>query len=828
MVVRRRFALPQWLQSSATIGGVVLLIGVAISIAVGRIDTARRLSDERSRAIAELATVRARLEGVVKATFNTTQGLVDLISTQGTIAPELFNALAAEAMRRHPNIRNIALAPNDTIQHVYPLAGNEPVIGKRYADIPEQYATVQRARELGEPVLSGPLMLIQGGTGLILRAPVFSAVGPPVTSSAHYWGMVSIVANDRSLLEAGGITAVPGLSIGLRGKDGRGAAGGWIWGDPRLAEDQPVRMTVTVPGGSWELLAVRAGGWSSRTAISSPYYYLGIANSLLLAWIISLLIRRQRQVREQNLALNREVAERTRAAADLAVSEKRYRELYESMTDAYSQADMTGRFTACNRAFLAMVGYTADEVRERTYEQITPERWHQYEARIIAEQVLIRGYSDLYEKEYRRKDGTILPVELRSYLLRDEQGAPDQIWAIIRDVSDRKQAEAERLELERRLQHAQKLESLGVLAGGIAHDFNNLLGSLFGYLDLARLQNHDATITPYLERTFTIYGRAKDLTQRLLTFAKGGAPNRKPGPVASLIREAASFSLSGAAVACTFSLPDDLWWADYDENQLGQVIENLVINAQQAMPQGGTIAIAASNVVIPSASHGVLPPGRYLAISLHDNGNGIPPEILPHIFDPFFTTKQHGSGLGLATSYSIIQKHGGTIEVESQQGQGSTFRLLIPAIEPQLPQEAGTDPAVTTGHGRILVMDDEECMREVVQEMLTTLGYEVTTVADGTAALAQVHAAHGDGRPFAAVILDLTVPGGLGGRPIAAVLRQSYPNLPLIAASGYAVDPIMANPRDFDFSDRIEKPFRLTELAKLLARVLASAGTSPS
>lgn len=812
----KRSVLRHLMHSPLLIGGMVFLCGMLLSIAMGRIDAARQLSDDRSRAIAELATIRAKLEGAVKATFNTTQGLVDLIATQGTIPPELFNALANEAMHRHPHIRNIALAPNDIIKHVYPLAGNEPVIGKRYVDIPEQFVTVTQARERREPVLSGPVNLIQGGTGLVLRAPIFSSAGRAPTD-LRYWGVVSVVARDIPLLETAGITAVKDLDIGLRGKNGQGAAGAWIWGNNRLPDQQPIRMQVEVPGGSWELLAVRSGGWGGHAPTSSPYFLFGAVNSLLLAVFVGLLIQRQGTVHEQNLTLNREIAERARAAAELMTSENRYRELYESMTDAYACVEMSGQISTCNGAFQAMLGYSAEEIPTLTYEMITPERWHQCEARIITEQVLPRGYSELYEKEYRRKDGTILPVELRTYLLRDEAGAPHQLWAIIRDVSDRKRAETERRELEHRLHHAQKLESLGVLAGGIAHDFNNLLAGLFGYLDMARLQNTDATVTTYLDRALAIFSRAKDLTQRLLTFAKGGAPDRKPGPLGPMVQEAASFSLSGATVGCRYQIPDDLWWADYDENQLGQVIDNLVINAQQAMPLGGTISITAANLIISPGTHSILAPGRYVQISLQDDGVGIPPEILTHIFDPFFTTKQHGSGLGLATCYSIIQKHDGIIEVESQPGQGCTFRILLPAIDPQPPRNAVQESVVATGQGQILVMDDEECMREVVREMLTALGYEVTTAADGVEALTLLHAAHVAGRPFAAAILDLTVPGGMGGRQVAAEIGQIYPDLPLIAASGYAVDPIMAHPREFGFCDRIEKPFRLTGLAALLA-----------
>jgi len=924
-----------------------LLLGVLVSFKIASLDTERRIATERSQAVMELAALRARLEGTVQATFSAIEGLVHVISYQGDISDELFNALAEQSIRRHPVIRNLALAPDDTIRLVWPVAGNERVIGMRYATTPEQYTTVQQARKKGIPVLSGPFKLVQGGEGVILRAPVFTE------HAAHgagdrYWGVVSIVAYVDKLLDGAGFSRSKHLLIGLRGKDGLGSDGGWILGTPAMFADNPITMDVEIPGGTWQLVAVHKGGWPTAI-VDSPYLPLGLVNSLLLAIFVGLLVYRQRELATKNRELSREINDRIRSEENLQLSERKYASIFNLMPDmvGITQTD-DGRFIEVNNGFVECTGWSREEVigrssldlglwdaetrgralgilrahgrvenfdftltiksgakrhavmflipiriqdndclyfiardvnelkkaeqalrAERDFSTgiiegtpaiicgVTPdgtttfinpageaitgyrrgeligknwwdifypgEEYQQVELLLAA--FATGGNVRDYEMRLTAKDGTVRTISWNSINLCDENGDILEIVGFGNDITDRKRAEAERLELERRLLHTQKLESIGVLAGGIAHDFNNLLTGLYGFLEIIRMKNTDPAIATYLERVFSAYSRAKDLTHRLLIFAKGGSPNRKPCPVDLLLRQSISFALSGSAAWCDYRIADNLWWCNIDENQIGQVIENLVINAKQAMPDGGQIVIRAENVTLPKEGLPALPPGRYVKITLQDTGTGIPADILPHIFDPFFTTKQYGSGLGLATCHSIMQQHDGSIEAASVPGSGSTFTLLLPAVDRSESPAVGAAGVMAGGKGRIMVMDDEESVREVEEEMLEMLGYGVITATDGIEALQMLKVCATKGVPLAAVILDLTVPGGAGGGAIIDELRALYPDITVIAASGYAADPIMAHPGDYGFTDRLQKPFQLRDLAEILARYLGETET---
>jgi PAS domain S-box-containing protein len=372
-------------------------------------------------------------------------------------------------------------------------------------------------------------------------------------------------------------------------------------------------------------------------------------------------------------------------------------------------------------------------------------------------------------------------------------------------------------------QRTQKLESLSVLAGGIAHDFNNLLSGIFGCLDLARGCSRDSKVSGYLDSALGAMERARALTQQLLTFAKGGAPVRKILPLGPFLKETANFALSGSNVSCKLDIAPDLWAVEFDKNQLGQVVDNILINAQQAMPAGGEARISAENVNLQKAEHTSLPPGDYVRVAFTDQGGGIAKEILPRIFDPFFTTKPKGSGLGLTTCYSIMFRHQGSIDVESEPGRGSTFHLYLPAYHGPAPAVPEMERPKQARTGRILFMDDEEAIRQIVYEMLKYLGHSCVCSADGAEAVQQFTQAAQTGQPFAAVILDLTVPGSMGGKEAAALIRRKDPDVPLVVSSGYAEDTVIAAPREYGFSSSLRKPFVIAELEKVLDELLDKA-----
>lgn len=401
--------------------------------------------------------------------------------------------------------------------------------------------------------------------------------------------------------------------------------------------------------------------------------------------------------------------------------------------------------------------------------------------------------------------------------IRDRNGRIIGVVLVFRDVTEQQKMEED-------LQKSHKLESIGILAGGIAHDFNNILTAILGNISLAKMYSKPGDrISIVLTEAENAFWRARDLTQQLLTFSKGGAPIKKTASVAELLRDTCSFVLSGSNIRCRFEIAPELWPAEFDAGQISQVVNNLLINAQQAMPQGGVITIRAENFTVNKKSALPLAKGRYVKIAIEDQGIGIPEEHLHRVFDPYFTTKQTGSGLGLATSYSIMKRHDGYIDVQSQVGKGTVFTLYLPAsraaIEPAS-FHAETEPG---GHGRILFMDDEETVRRVGGEILVRLGYEVEYATEGTEMLERYAAAQDEGRPFDAVIMDLTIPGGMGGKEAVGKLLELDPNAVAVVSSGYFNDPVMADYARYGFRGVIAKPYKVKELNETLRKALGNA-----
>ncbi|MBI5571639.1 MAG: response regulator [Desulfomonile tiedjei] len=387
-------------------------------------------------------------------------------------------------------------------------------------------------------------------------------------------------------------------------------------------------------------------------------------------------------------------------------------------------------------------------------------------------------------------------------------------WWLKKDVSDKKRTEEELLK-------TQKLESLGILAGGIAHDFNNLLTAILGNISLGEgySQLSEKSVERF-EAASRAASRAQDLTYQLLTFSKGGAPIKKTAPISHLLRDCATFVLRGSNVRCEFIIPDELWPVQIDEGQISQVVNNLVINAAQAMADGGTITVQAENVTVEKDPSRTLRKGKYVKVSITDRGVGILNEHMRKIFDPYFTTKEKGSGLGLAVSYSIIKRHGGVIKVSSRVDVGSTFDFFLPANESDIPAEETKEVRVFRGKGRILVMDDDEMILDVASELLTTLGYQVEAARDGAEAIRLYAEAMKAGNRFDAVIMDLTVPGGMSGKDAIAVLLKMDPLVKAIVSSGYSNSPVMSDHAAYGFRAVLTKPYDAQQMSQRLEELL--------
>ncbi len=403
----------------------------------------------------------------------------------------------------------------------------------------------------------------------------------------------------------------------------------------------------------------------------------------------------------------------------------------------------------------------------------------------------------------------------------DQEGRTVGVVLVFRDVSEQVRMEDERLKIK-------KLESVGVLAGGIAHDFNNILSAILGNLNLAQLDSClEEETRKLLCAAEKASLRARDLTQQLLTFSKGGEPMKETASIGEIIRESANFVLHGSPVACRYIIPDDLWLVDIDKGQMSQVVQNIILNARHAMSKGGAIEVCCENVEGSADIRDFLPDtGRAVKITISDTGIGIPAAMLDKIFDPYFTTKQEGSGLGLAITHSIISKHGGNISAQSTPGQGTTFTLLLPASLEERNVVRGADamPTIEGGNARGMIMDDEEIVRTVVSSMLTHLGYEVVEARDGKEALFLYRSYRDEDRPIDFVIMDLTIPGGMGGKEAVQEILALDPAAKVIVSSGYSNDPVMANCRQYGFSAAINKPFQMEDIVRAL-QVLSSSET---
>ncbi len=489
-----------------------------------------------------------------------------------------------------------------------------------------------------------------------------------------------------------------------------------------------------------------------------------------------------------------------------------------SIGDGVISTDAAGKIVLLNRVAEALTGWTQAEALGRSITEVfslVDEQSRISCPNPVERVIQTRMVTGLAQHPVLiARDGVERVIAESAAPIIDKNGSLLGVVLVFRDVTEKQRLTAELLKID-------KLESLSVLAGGIAHDFNNILMAILGNISLAMLYaRKDDDISERLAAAEEATYRARDLVQQLLTFAKGGTPVKEVAALSELIHDSAIFACRGSQVACHFNLPADTWPVEVDPAQIIQVTQNLVINAIQAMPLGGVVTIEAENVLVDPEAGLPLKPGKYVKTLVQDQGEGIPPENLMKIFDPYFTTKPEGSGLGLATVYSIIKQHDGFITVESSLGQGTRVLFYLPALKEELLQDRKPEAELIPGEGKILVMDDEEMVRVVAGKMLTHLGYQVELAGDGAEALERYRRALEEGRPFDAVIMDLTVPAGMGGKETMKKLMEIDQDAKAIVSSGYAADPIITNYKSYGFQGCIRKPYKIDSLSVLLARVL--------
>jgi two-component system cell cycle sensor histidine kinase/response regulator CckA len=526
-------------------------------------------------------------------------------------------------------------------------------------------------------------------------------------------------------------------------------------------------------------------------------------------------LRLLHELKAYRIELEMQNEELRRAREELVQARDRYLEIFHSSPAGLLLLDRQGMIVESNQTFSDLLGIPRQYLFGIPFRSRVVDRDKRIFDRLLhlcSRKGAHKGEHHTVELRLRRRDDSTLEVRLIG--LSIPSGETPSLRLSVVDISEEKR-------MKQRELRSQKLESLGMLAGGIAHDFNNLLTSIMGNITLARLESPAQNkIDAYLDKAEQGTLLARELTKHLFTFATGGNPAKRPVALPALVREAAGQTVQGARHHFEYGLTSDLWTVWADREQLSQVVQDLAINAVQAMPEGGRFEIGGRNLDLEADNDLDLPAGRYVLLTFSDQGTGIAPKIREKIFDPYFSTKREGKGMGLSLSRSIVEGHEGRLVISSTEGQGTTFEIYLPAADEGSKAAEPPSPEIHGGWGRGLVMDDEEDIREVATAMLRFLGYEPATAGDGRAALELYRQAQADGHPFRTVILDLVVTEGLGGEDTLAELRKLDPCVRAIVSSGYSDTPVARRFADYGFQAAIPKPYRVEELDLVLHQVL--------
>ncbi|OGP61639.1 MAG: hypothetical protein A2V65_04310 [Deltaproteobacteria bacterium RBG_13_49_15] len=520
--------------------------------------------------------------------------------------------------------------------------------------------------------------------------------------------------------------------------------------------------------------------------------------------------------------ITRDITDKRKTEIQLIKTRNFLQNILNSSIDGVITTDLRGKIVYATPRLVEMIGFDQKSLIGKKVEVFYKNK--KEDAKGIMKELMEKGEIKAHEMQFLKNDGTLIDAILSATLLRDESGKVVGTLGIFKDITDKKR-------LEEQVQQSQKLESIGILAGGIAHDFNNLLTAILGNISLAKMYSKtEGKAHQLLLESERACGRAKELTERLITFSRGGKPIKRVASVDQLIRDTTSLVLMGSSISCEFQIPKELWLVEYNTAQFKQLFSNITTNAKEAMPKGGTLKVIAKNTTV-DRKRNELPEGmwlgKYVQISFQDQGVGISRTNLPKVFDPYFSTKEMGSqrgvGLGLTAAYSIVKKHDGFITVESREGAGATIHLYFPAFEEKQRDiseglEKGYDDKERV-KGKILFMDDEEIVREVVGEMLRQIGYSVKFAKDGSEAIELYQKAKGAGHPFQGVILDVTVRAGMGAKETIKRLKEIDPDISAFVSSGYSDEPIMIDFDKYGFKGSLSKPFNVIQLQQILTQI---------
>jgi PAS domain S-box-containing protein len=741
------------------------------------------------------------------------------------------------------------------VYYIEPLEGNEQALGFDLASNTIRLEALEMSRDTGMMIATRPIRLVQekaNKSAFLAFLPLYNKdmeSGTVEERRKNLKGFVLGVSRvDEIVADAFSATPHLGLDMYVYEKTPSSTDNGLIYfhssrsrpedfstklDEKQILEKKHFFSEIAVADKKWNVYCMPlpevVAGMKTWQVWGVPLIIL-LLGTLIMGYLIIILDREERAQRHAfdlnlaNTALEREFIERQQAEEALRLSEERYRGFVQNFAGIAYRGNIDD-FTPVffHGAVEEITGY-----REEDLTNGDP-RWDHviYPAdlpKILSNKKIISEPDYVFEREYRivKKDGRVRWIKEIGRNVPDSSGVPRYVEGIIYDITERRR-------LEEEIQRTRKIESVGVLAGGIAHDFNNILMAIVGNISLAKtsLDPDDRSYT-LLQQAEKASMRARDLTQQLLTFSKGGEPVKELAEISEVIKDSADFVVRGSRVRCEYHIQPDLWPVEIDRGQISQVIQNIVLNANHAMPDGGIITIQCSNLIwnedqplYSQLESPILKTGEYIRITIEDTGIGIPPDMLDRIFDPYFTTKSEGSGLGLAISHSIIKNHQGSITVISDTG-GTVFTIYLPAsTSREVSLTRYEDEVLPDFKARVLVMDDQEIVRETVMSLLGQLGHESVSAVDGEEAVKLYREYFGTDNHLDLLIMDLTVPGGMGGEAAVKEILKINPEARVIVTSGYSNNPVMANYAEYGFCAAIVKPYRLEDVRRAIIQAVS-------
>lgn len=699
------------------------------------------------------------------------------------------------------------------VTFVKPVKGNEAAIGFDLGSNESRLEALKKSEFTKDLVATSSITLVQGGStekGFLAFLPVYGdKIDIALDSERELEGFVLGVYRFGSLFEHTGykeyLKGINMIMLDLSDKSGDNSLYSYVYKDEKIKKNRLYeRVIENIGGRSWSLNSYPTSEYflTHRQGRHVPVFFIGLVISYLLAYLYYIYISRKKS--EKLLYKSRE----------------RVNSLLDSTAEAIFGLDLDGKCTFVNASCLRMLKYdNRDELigKDMQYlvaqgDSLPDDRVNEYK---FHESVYDKGVVHFDESIFWRKDNTCIPVEYWAHPIR-EKGVITGAVVTFFDVTHRKILEKEAIK-------AQKLESLGLIAGGIAHDFNNLLTTIMGNISLANMQvDKSSELASFLADSEKASERARELTSQLLTFSKVKMDSQKIFSVEEVLQESRRIALRGSNIINSIVVDGNMPLMYGDEGQLSQVFNNIMINAKQAMHRGGLLKIKCNTVFMDSENPYHLMKGEYIKIKFIDEGSGISEEHMSQIFDPYFTTKETGSGLGLATSYSIIKNHKGSILVDSVESKGTTVTLLLPSTNKTKTDKYLDEENLISFYGteKILIMDDDDDICEFIYQMLTKVGYDVTTTRDGDEAIAEYRYADENSSPFDLVIMDLTIKGGRGGKETMGILKSMFPHIKTIVSSGYSDDPIMANYGEYGFRAAVSKPYKTKDMLKMVKEVI--------